>query len=207
MVEPSRQTLKKKILNLLKRWGRGCVFSNQDFFEFGSDTAVSSCLYLLKKEGVIRLLLRGLYEYPRFNDFLNENVAPDLHRVAEALARKYRWHIQPSGNSALQYWGLSTQIPLRLLYFSDGPNRRYSIEGRTLEFKHISRMESGFPHRDCEMFVQAVKELGERSLESPNIEKLHSLLTPKLREQLAAVSLWLTERDRTLIRKIIATHE
>lgn len=207
MVEPSRQPLKKKILNLLKRWGRGSVFSNQDFFEFGSDTAVSSCLYLLKKEGVIRLLLRGLYEYPRFNDFLNENVAPDLHRVAEALARKYRWHIQPSGNSALQYWGLSTQIPLRLLYFSDGPNRHYSIEGRTLEFKHISRMESCFPHRDCEMFVQAVKELGERSLESPNIEKLHSLLTPTLREQLATVSPWLTERDRTLIRKIIATHE
>lgn len=207
MAAPSPQSLKKKILNLLKRWGRGCVFSNQDFFAFGSDTAVSSCLYLLKKEGVIRLLLRGLYEYPRFNAFLEENVAPDMHRVADALARKYRWHIQPSGNSALQYWGLSTQMPLRLLYFSDGPNRHYSIEGRTLEFKHISRMESDFPHRDCEMFVQAVKELGERSLESPYLEKLHSLLTPKLREQLTAVSLRLTERDRIRLRKILSTHE
>lgn len=207
MTVSPKASLKKKILNSLKRWGRGCVFSNQDFFEFGSDTAVASCLHLLKKEGVIRQLLRGLYEYPRFNDFLKEHVAPDLHRAAEALARKYRWHIQPSGNSALQYWGLSTQMPLRLLYFSDGPNRCYTIEGRTLEFKHISRMESGFPDRTCEMFVQAVKELGERSLVSPYLEKLQPLLTPKLREQLSTVLPWLTEKDRITLRKILATHE
>lgn len=207
MAGTPQPSLKKKILNSLRRWGRGSVFSNQDFFAFGSDTAVASCLHLLKKEGVIRMLLRGLYEYPRFNHFLNENIAPDLHRVAEALARKYRWHIQPSGNSALQYWGLSTQIPLRLLYFSDGPNRHYTIEGRSLDFKHISRMEADFPHRDCEMFVQAIKELGEHSLVEPYHGKLQALLTPKLRQQLTSISPWLTERDRTILRKIIAPHE
>ena len=128
-------SLEMKILQLLRRWGRGCVFSNSDFFSYGPSASVGRCLHSLKVKGIIRPLLRGLYDYPKFSTLLQEALAPDLHQVAMALARKHKWHIQPSGNAALNYWGLSTQVPTRILYFSDGPSRKFSIEGRMLEFK------------------------------------------------------------------------
>ena len=196
-------SLEQKILRAIRRKGRGSVFINSDFYKLGTDTAVAWCLRKLKNAGIIRFLLRGVYDYPKFSKLLNEDLAPDMHRVAHALARKHRWNILPSGNTALQYWDLSTQIPLRLLYCSDGPNRSYKIGNRTLEFRHVSRKESNLLSAECEMFIQAVKELGARCMKKPYIDKWADILTPLLRKQLQAELPRLASRERELIRKII----
>lgn len=196
-------SLERKILALLGRWGRGCVFSNSDFFHLGSDSNISWCFSQLKKRGIIRPLWRGLYDYPKFSSLLQEELAPDLHQVATALARKHKWHIQPSGNAALNYWGLSTQVPTRILYFSDGPSRKFSIEGRTLEFKHISGKESHLGNSECELFIQAIKELGETALTDDYKGQILSLLTPKLKAQVEKALPLLTEKMRTIIRTLL----
>ena len=43
--------------------------------------------------------------------------------MAHALARKFNWRIQPSGDAALNLLGLSTQVQGRWIYLSDGPGR------------------------------------------------------------------------------------
>ena len=48
-------------------------------------------------------------------------MSPDIDQVATAMARKFRWRIQPGGAPALNYLGLSTQVPARAVYLSDGP--------------------------------------------------------------------------------------
>ncbi len=196
-------SLERKILALLRRWGRGCVFSNSDFFHLGSDSNISWCFSQLKKSGIIRPLWRGLYDFPPFSALLQEELAPDLHLVATALARKHKWHIQPSGNAALNYWGLSTQVPTRILYFSDGPSRKFSIEGRTLEFKHISGKESHLGNSECELFIQAIKELGEAALTDDYKGQILSLLTPKLKAQVEKALPLLTEKVRTIKRTLL----
>lgn len=185
------------------------MFANRDFFALGTDASVAWVLYRLKNQGKIRLLARGLYDYPIFSKLLNEYLAPDMHLVAQALARKYHWNIQASGSAALQHLGLSTQLPLRTRYYSDGPTRSYLIEGRSLDFQHISHREALPNHPDSELFVQAVKELGERSLAAPYAEKICSLLTPDLRRNLTAALPQLTEQERSLIRKLmtLSPHE
>lgn len=207
MTEATRTapSLETRILNTIRRWGRGSVFSNRDFFKLGPDSSVAWCLYRLKDKGIIRMLCRGLYDYPKFSRLLGEYLAPDLHRVAEALADKYRWHIQASGNTALNYLGLSTQVPTRFLYLSDGPSRSYSIAGQTLEFKHISRREFYPGHRESELFIQATRELGTLCCAEAYLPKLRSLLTPTLRRDLTDALPYLTEDHRRCIKNILKT--
>lgn len=188
---------------MLRRWGRGCVFSNSDFFAYGPDASVGRCLHGLKSKGIIRPLRRGLYDYPKFSTLLQEELAPDLHKVATALARKHQWHIQPSGNAALNYWGLSTQVPTRILYFSDGSSRKFTIVGRTLEFKHISGKESHLGNSECELFIQAVKELGEAAITDDYKKRILAILTPKLKTQVKKALPLLTAKQRIILRNIL----
>jgi hypothetical protein len=58
---------------------------------------------------------------------LEQQVSPDIDQVARAIARKFRWRIQPSGTTAMNILGLSTQVPGRVVYLSDGPDRGYKI--------------------------------------------------------------------------------
>ena len=201
----SKLSLERKILNYLRRWGRGCVFSNSDFFSLSSDANVACALHHLKKRGTIRPLWRGLYDYPKYSKLLREHLAPDLRLVAAALARKYKWHIRPSGSAALNHWGLSTQIPTRLLYFSSGPNRFYAIGNRSIEFKHVPSKQSHLGDAQCELFIQAIKELGDLSLSDTYLPKIKSILTPELIRSLNKATPLLTEKLRSSIRTITAS--
>src|ERR1035438_10354000 len=88
-----------------------------------SRLTVDSALHRLEKRGEIRRVIRGIYDYPRFSKLLDQHLSPDIDQVARALARKFRWRIQPTGAKALNFLGLSTQVPARAVYLSDGPDR------------------------------------------------------------------------------------
>ena len=103
--------------------GRAWAFSEKDFWDIGTRVSVRVELFRLAQNGKIRRVMRGVYDYPRFSEMLGQWLSPDLNQVAEALARKFGWHIQSSGDTELNLLGLSTQVPGKIVYFSDGPNR------------------------------------------------------------------------------------
>lgn len=107
--------------------GRGWAFSQADFADLGSRSAVDSTLHRREKERLIRRVLRGIYDYPRFSTLLEKQIDPDVDKVAHALARKFAWRIQPDGATAQNLLGLSTQVPARVVYLSDGPARTYTV--------------------------------------------------------------------------------
>ncbi len=65
----------------------------------------------MAERGVIRRVIRGLYDYPAYSKLLKKSLSPDIDQVAHTLARKFGWPIQISGNAALNLVGLSTQVP------------------------------------------------------------------------------------------------
>jgi hypothetical protein len=73
----------------------------------------------LLQNGTIRRVIRGLYDYPRFSTLLDQELSPDTDQAAQALARKFRWRIQPIGAVAQNLLGLSTQVPARIVYLSE----------------------------------------------------------------------------------------
>ena len=187
------QTIENKIVSRIYGRGRGWAFSANDFApDFGRST-VDWVLYELVASATIRRVYRGMYDYPKYSELLQQRLSPDFDQVAQAFARKFNWRIQPSGDAALNLLGLSTQVPGRLVYLSDGPNREYRIgesgdseesgEGGdgggevgaspfTLEFKKSALKDVGFKYRESGLLVQALKALGKERIDDTVIATL-----------------------------------
>ena len=136
----------------------------------------------LPKRGDVRRIIRGIYDYPRFSKLLQQQLSPDIDQVARALARKFRWRIQPSGATALNILGLSTQVPARAVYLSDGPDRSYKVGNTSLVFEHTALKEVGFKLRESGLIVQALSLLDRntsRLKSSPRSDHGYRLLCSK----------------------------
>ena len=130
-----------KILNRVRGTGSGWSFSPRDFLDLGERSTIDSALHRLTQRGDVRRVIRGIYDYPRFSELLQQQLSPDTDQVARALARKFNWRIQPSGATALNLLGLSTQVPARAVYLSDGPDRSYTVGNTGLAFEHTALKE------------------------------------------------------------------
>ena len=170
------QSLNNKAISRIYGRGRGWAFSSNDFVEGFSRDQIDNALSELCREGKIRRVCRGIYDYPKFSELLQQELSPDFDQVAQAFARKFNWRTQPSGDAALNLLGLSTQVPGRLLYLSDGPNRQYDIGNYTLEFKKSALKDVGFKYRESGLIVQALKALGKERVDEAVIATLRSQL-------------------------------
>jgi hypothetical protein len=159
-----KQAIEKPILSRIYGKGRGWAFSEVDFGDLGTRSAIDQALNRREKEGLIRRVIRGVYDYPRHSDFLKAKVSPDIDQIAHALARKFAWRIQPDGATAQNLLGLSAQVPARAVYLSDGPNRTYAIGKTSLAFEHTVLKEAGFKLRESSRVVQALRAFGEERI-------------------------------------------
>ena len=151
----------KRILQRIYGHGRRWVFIPKDFLDIASSDAVRQTISRLKKQGIIRRLMQGVYDYPSFSNLINAPSSPDPNAIARAIARANGWTILPTGDTALNLLGLSTQVPAQYQYFSDGPSKRYAWQGSTLVFKHRTNKESTSLSPRTALLVQALKRLGE----------------------------------------------
>jgi hypothetical protein len=170
------QTIEDKIVSRIYGRGRGWAFGANDFSaEFGRST-IDWALARLVASGTIRRVCRGVYDYPKFSALLQQELSPDFDQVAQAFARKFNWRIQPAGDAALNLLGISTQVPGRLVYLSDGPNRQYDIGLYTLEFKKSALKDVGFKYRESGLIVQALKALGRERVDDAVIAAIRKQL-------------------------------
>ena len=89
----------------------GTVFTTSDFSDIADNNTIRQNMLRLVNEGVLKRILGGVYEKPKYSKLLGEYVAVNPDAVAQALARSYHWTIAPCGNTALNMIGLSTQVP------------------------------------------------------------------------------------------------
>lgn len=134
-----RKGVENRIIMAIRSKGRGWVFSYQDIKHLGSRGAVDISLHRLERSGKIRRILSGLYDYPGRGTLIKEMLSPDMDSVAAAIARRYGWQIRPTESAMLNILGLSTQVPGRIVYDSDGPNRTFQIGNSSIEFRKTKR--------------------------------------------------------------------
>lgn len=178
------KTIEERIVSRIYGNGRGWAFSQADFADLGGRSAVDLVLHRREKEGLIRRVIRGIYDYPRISELLGKAVSPDLDQVASALARKFAWRIQPDGATAQNLLGLSTQVPARAVYLSDGPDRSYRVGNTTLTFAHTALKEAAFRLPESRLIVQALKSLGEDRITPATIEHIREKYDPALRQRI-----------------------
>lgn len=185
--------------------GRGWAFSSNDLLEKFSRSQADNLLSELVKQGKIRRVCRGIYDYPKYSNLLKQKLGPDIDQVARAFARKFNWRIEISGESALNLLGLSTQVSAKYVYLSDGPNRSYDIMGTTLEFKKSALKNIGFKHKESSLVVQALKALGQENISDEVIKKLQKQIDQKkcdkiLKETKTTTS-WIYEAIKKICNK------
>lgn len=189
------QSLKSKVLARIYGRGRGWAFSKMDFASDFPPEGTQRALSRLAASGVIRRVMRGIYDYPPKGLGAETHRSPDLHQVAQALARKFSWRIQPTGNAALNLLGLSNQVPGRWVYLSDGPARQYTIGKQALEFRKAPLKEAALKTIEGALLVQAIKALGKERIDDQVIAKLSAFLKPqdcsRIRQDTKAVPEWI----------------
>jgi len=196
------QTSQDKILSRIYGNGRGWAFSQNDFARLGSREAIDLSLHRLLKKGKIRRVIRGLYDYPQFSPLLNKDLSPDIDQVARALARKFRWSIQPSGPAALNLMGLSTQVPGRLIYLSNGPDRSYEIGKLSLHFQHAVLKETSFKLPASALIVQGLRSFGQSGITPEVIAGIRNWLDPSLRAKVLKDTKTATDWIYRAVRRI-----
>ena len=192
-VSSSANIIKTRIMNSPD----GSVFSTVDFADVIENSRVGVILSRLEEDGVIRRVMRGIYDKPVYNDFLKEYIAPSPSLVAEALARNFGWTIVPCGDTALNILGLSTQVPAAWSYVSDGTYKEYTYDNTTIKFKRTTNKEISKLSYKTALIVQALKALGKDNIDDIIINKLKNDLTDEekttaLLEAKAATS-WIYE--------------
>lgn len=186
---------------------QGEIFSIHDFYTLGKKNTVKSALYRLEEENKIARLLEGLYTYPKYSTILQEYAFPDADSVAQKLAEKFSWTIAPSGDTALNYTGLSTQVPNAYVYVSNGPYREYSYRNKKIIFKHSANKNISLASPTLSILVQAIKAIGKNKMQEKEIEKLAAFCkkSPAIpAQEIAKLPVWIYEILKQIQEKAYA---
>lgn len=204
-----KNSQEERTIRTIRGNGRGWVFSAKDFAHLGGRSATDMTLSRLASKGTIRRIGRGLYDYPRHSALLGE-LSPDIWLAADALARKFGWRIQITGATALNFIGLSNQVPGHVAFISDGPDRTYTIGSQTLEFRHEALKDTGFGLQESEIIVQALKSIGEPYTSPEIFNSLRKWLDPRKRKRVVtetrSVSSWVHDAIMKICQEEISSH-
>ena len=168
-----RDQIEKRITDA----GPGYVFTRKDFQDIASSGSIGQILSRMVKDGVIRQIGRGIFDFPTINPTLGGQLSPDIDQAARAIARKFRWSILPYGNLAANRLGLSQQVPAKLTYLSDGPTKELKIDNRVIYFKHARPKEIYANSYISGLVVQALRYFGKDMVGNEVIARLKQKLS------------------------------
>ena len=153
------------------------MFCASDFLDLSGMENVNNVLSRLARSGEVNRVVRGIYAKPEFNEYLGEWIAPTPDAVAHAIARANNWTIAPAGDAALNMLGLDTQVPMTVVYVSDGPYKRYEYAGYTIEMLHrANRYLTGYSPATM-LVIQALKALGRDNVDGRALRTVSGKLT------------------------------
>lgn len=198
-----RSKYNMEIKNRIDEMEKGTIFITSDFVDIATVPAINMALKRLTEEKRIRKVMRGIYEKPRYSKILKEYVATDTQKVAEAIARNYKWTIAPSGIIALNMLRLSTQVPAVWSFVSDGPYKEYEYGHVKIKFKHTANKEISGLSDITALTIQGIKALGKDKVTSKDIDILKSVLTDDhkniIREEAKGTTAWIYENIKKLM--------
>lgn len=192
----------QQILDRIRQAGPGKVFTPKDFLDLASRDATDQALSRLVRQRSIQRLGRGLYYTPRRNDALGVDVPPDLDEIADAVGRQTGSRTAPSGAVAANRLGLSTQVPAKPVYLTDGRSRQVRVGKYTLQIKHVPPKDLPHGNRKSALIFQALRFLGKDAVTDQVIDTIRKALTPEDRRQLLDDARYSTDWICEAVRRI-----
>ncbi len=177
------QSADKSILARIYGLGRGAVFTPATFQDLGSSDAIHNTLARYTKTGTIRQLARGLYDYPRHDTQLGV-LSPSIDAIANAIKGRDAVRIQPAGAYAANLLGLSDQVPMRVVFKTDGPGRVVKVDKLQIVLKPTTPRNMAMAGNISGLVAQALQHLGQRNVSDDTTATLRQRLSDQDKKQL-----------------------
>lgn len=196
-------SIEDNILTAIHAKGRGSIFFPSDFTSYGEVKAVGKSLERLTAKGNIVRLARGIYSYPEVDTVLGLGVLmPSIEQIAETIARRDKARIVPTGIYAMNKLGLSTQVPMNVVYLTDGAPRKISLgNGRSIQFKYTTPRNLAFTNPLAMLVTFALKEVGKGNVTDDIIRRIKSVLQKERKENIQADEALMPAWIRNITRK------
>jgi hypothetical protein len=201
MIKMSK-SIEIQVLEKIKRSPRGTLLFVDSFAKITNTKAVNKALERLVKSDKIVRVTQGIYVRPVIDDYIGK-VLPSIEEIAVAIAKRDRATIVLTGSYAMYKLGLSTQVPLNIVFYSDTSARKIKIGKQTITFKKASSKNLAFVGEISTLAIQALRTIGKDQARPEEIKQIKSILkneNPKhLQHDLELAPVW--------IRKLIAENE
>lgn len=197
-------SIDNKVLKRIYGHGAGWVFTPEHLKDLGSRDGVASALKRAKQAGEIRQLARGLYDYPKKHPKLGY-LEPTIDNIVKALAGRDALRLQPTGAYAANLLGLSTQVPMKVVYLTDGRSRKVQVGNRQITLTQTTPRNMATAGKISGLVIQALRHIGQKYVDEDVISTLDKQLDDSARKQLMKdiryAPAWIAEIFRRLASK------
>jgi hypothetical protein len=177
------QSIEDQIKIIISRKSRGVVLFPEEFSSIGSSEAIRLALHRLANSGYIKRIAHGMYARPKISKYIGE-VLPTAEDIALAIAKRDKIRIVPTGSYALNALGLSTQIPMNLVFLTDGAQRLIKIGKRSIRLKKTTPKNLLAKGQISSLVIQALREIGKGNLTESEEKKIIQLLKKENKKDL-----------------------
>ena len=168
-------TQTEHIIHQINKGNPGEIFLVSDFATDGNDAYISRILSKdMVSKGLLQKLANGIYFKPQATRF--GVLKPSMYKVAEAIAKRDKAKIQPIGATALNMLGLSTQVPMKLVYITTGMPRTVKVGNQTINFRKAAPRHFAYQGKLIPQLVQAIRAIGEDNITSEQKGQIAELL-------------------------------
>ena len=190
------ESIEIQILDRIKKAGRGVIFFTNSFMAYGNAKAVSKALQRLVKAGEIDRVAAGIYVRPVMDTVIGK-VSTSIEDIAKAIARRDRARIVTTGIYALNRLGLSTQVPLKVVFLTDGAERKIKIGNTNITFKKTAPKNVAAVGEISRLAIQALRSIGKEKVTADEIKKIQKVLgkekKSKLEHDIRLAPAWIRE--------------
>jgi len=132
----------------------------RDLLDLGTRPAVDQALSRLVQQGIIRRVRRGLYDLPRMGRLLKQPVVASPDELVHAWAKNNGLRVVPSGAYAANLLGLSTQVPAKIVYYTNGRTQTLQLGPYTIRLLNRGPKTMDVRGRVAPLVLQALRYLG-----------------------------------------------
>ena len=148
----------------------GSVIFASDFLDLCTERQAGRVLTELEAKGEIKRLARGIYCKPTVTRF--GPLYPDISKIVEAVAQRDHAQVLPSGYTAANMLGLSTQVPMAYTYITSGSSRVLTVDGKAINLQRAVPRNFAFKTRLASLIVQALKATGAENIGPEEVSAL-----------------------------------
>ena len=198
-------SIENKIRNQIKGDEAGALYFISDFAEHGNDVFISRVLSECVNDGLLLRIANGIYCKPietRFGPLF-----PSVEELVKAIARRDNAQILPTGETAQNQLGLSTQVPMNSVYLTSGSARKLVLRGRTVTLKRSVPRNFACKNDFMAALIQALKSIGKANLTEEHMSTIVGLLKEHLddatyADDLKTAPIWVRKMLSEIIRNI-----